>query len=98
MLKLERIYKVYRTTEVETSALDELSLEVKAGEFLAIIGPSGWPHLSESFKLSTDSFFVEKLRTAVAAGRDERAVGHRQRGGRLTPMSVGCLLYTSRCV
>jgi putative ABC transport system ATP-binding protein len=41
MLKLEHISKVYRTTEVETSAVDDLSLEVKAGEFLAIMGPSG---------------------------------------------------------
>lgn len=41
MLKLEHISKVYRTTEVETSALDDLSFEVKPGEFLAIMGPSG---------------------------------------------------------
>ena len=41
MLKLEHISKVYRTTEVETSALDDLSLEVNPGEFLAIMGPSG---------------------------------------------------------
>lgn len=41
MLKLEHVSKIYRTTEVETAALDDLSLEVKAGEFLAIMGPSG---------------------------------------------------------
>lgn len=41
MLKLEHISKTYRTTEVETAALDDLSLEVRAGEFLAIMGPSG---------------------------------------------------------
>ncbi len=41
MLKLEHISKVYRATEVETAALDDLSLEVKAGEFLAVMGPSG---------------------------------------------------------
>lgn len=41
MLKLEHITKVYRTTDVETAALDDVSLEVKAGEFLAIMGPSG---------------------------------------------------------
>jgi putative ABC transport system ATP-binding protein len=41
MLKLEHICKIYRGTEVETAALDDLSLEVKAGEFLAVMGPSG---------------------------------------------------------
>jgi putative ABC transport system ATP-binding protein len=41
MLRLERVSKVYRTTEVETAALDELSLEINAGEFVAVMGPSG---------------------------------------------------------
>jgi putative ABC transport system ATP-binding protein len=41
MLRLEHVSKVYRTTDVETAALDDVSLEVKSGEFLAIMGPSG---------------------------------------------------------
>src|ERR1700675_4911547 len=41
MLKLENIGKIYRTTEVETHALDGVSLDVAAGEFVAIMGPSG---------------------------------------------------------
>ena len=41
MLKLEHIAKVYRTSEVETAALDDVSLDVRSGEFLAIMGPSG---------------------------------------------------------
>ena len=41
MLKLQHISKIYRATEVETAALDDLSLEVKRGEFLAVMGPSG---------------------------------------------------------
>ena len=42
MLRLENVSKTYRTTEVETAALDDLSLEVKAGEVSRpVMGPSG---------------------------------------------------------
>ena len=41
MLKLEHVSKIYRAEDVETAALDDLSLEVGRGEFLAIMGPSG---------------------------------------------------------
>ena len=41
MIKLENVKKVFRTEEVETWALREVNLEVKEGEFVAIMGPSG---------------------------------------------------------
>jgi putative ABC transport system ATP-binding protein len=41
MIKLERICKLYRTDEVETHALNNIDLEVRAGEFVAVMGPSG---------------------------------------------------------
>ncbi|MBP3828701.1 MAG: ABC transporter ATP-binding protein [Bacteroidaceae bacterium] len=41
MIKLENIKKVFRTDMVETTALGGISLEVKDGEFVAIMGPSG---------------------------------------------------------
>jgi putative ABC transport system ATP-binding protein len=41
MLKLEKVCKTYRTSEVETRALSDVSMEIAAGEFVAIMGPSG---------------------------------------------------------
>jgi len=41
MLKIEELKKVFRTEEVETIALNGVSLEVNDGEFIAIMGPSG---------------------------------------------------------
>jgi putative ABC transport system ATP-binding protein len=41
MLKLTNVSKIYRTAEVETLALNEISMEVRGGEFVAIMGPSG---------------------------------------------------------
>ena len=41
MIKLEHLNKIYRTEEIETHVLNEVSLEVAAGEFVAIMGPSG---------------------------------------------------------
>jgi len=41
MIRLENIEKVYRTSTVETHALNSISLNVAKGEFLSIMGPSG---------------------------------------------------------
>ena len=41
MIKTENLTKVFRTDEVETYALQNVSLNVKKGEFVAIMGPSG---------------------------------------------------------
>lgn len=41
MLKATNLTKVFRTEEVETTALNEVDIHVKAGEFVAIMGPSG---------------------------------------------------------
>jgi len=41
MLRMSRLTKTYRTDHVETRALYDFSLEVKAGEFVAVTGPSG---------------------------------------------------------
>jgi len=41
VIRLENIQRRYRSDEVETTALNDINLEVAAGEFVAIMGPSG---------------------------------------------------------
>jgi putative ABC transport system ATP-binding protein len=41
MIKITNLQKYYRTEEIETMALNNLSIHVKEGEFVAIMGPSG---------------------------------------------------------
>ncbi len=41
MLKLHDMFKVYRTDEVETVALNGVNLEIDQGDFVAVMGPSG---------------------------------------------------------
>ena len=41
MIKLHNVDKVYRTERVETTALKNINLEIKKGEFMAVMGPSG---------------------------------------------------------
>jgi putative ABC transport system ATP-binding protein len=41
MIKLTQVSKKYRTTELETAALDGVDFELANGEFVAVMGPSG---------------------------------------------------------
>ncbi len=41
MITVNNLSKVFRTEEIETTALNNVSFEIKEGEFVAIMGPSG---------------------------------------------------------
>lgn len=41
MIKVSHLTKIYKTGEMEVRALDNVSFEIKKGEFVAIMGPSG---------------------------------------------------------
>lgn len=41
MIKLENVYKTYELSGEKISALDNINLEIKEGEFVSIIGKSG---------------------------------------------------------
>ena len=41
MIKTEELTKVFRTDEVETTALNKVTMEIQGGDFVAIMGPSG---------------------------------------------------------
>ena len=41
MIQLQKIQRVFRTAELETTALNTINLTIEAGEFVAIMGPSG---------------------------------------------------------
>ncbi len=41
MIRTEKLKKVYRTEDVETTALNEVDITINQGEFVSIMGPSG---------------------------------------------------------
>ena len=56
MIKTVNLQKIFKTEEVETWALNNVSLEIKEGEFVAIMGPSGCGK-------ENSYFFVQKVKS-----------------------------------
>lgn len=56
MIKLVEITKIYRTSEIETKALENINLEVREGEFVSIMDlpDAENPHCSTSRDCSTN--------------------------------------------
>lgn len=83
MIKTENLQKIFRTEEVETWALSEVSIDINEGEFVAVMGPSGCgkttllnilglldnPTSGKYFLNGTDvSKFTENQRTGLRKG------------------------------
>jgi putative ABC transport system ATP-binding protein len=41
IIEAENVTKIYRTEEVETTALDKINLQLEKGQFVSVMGPSG---------------------------------------------------------
>ena len=77
MIKLTDIKKVFRTEEVETRALRNVNLEVKEGEFVAVMGPSG---CGKSTLLNILGLLdTPSEGTYLLSGRDVSTLGERDR-------------------
>ena len=83
MIKTENLQKIFRTDELETWALNEVSIDIHEGEFVAVMGPSGCgkstllnilglldnPTSGSYFLNGTDvSKFTENQRTSLRKG------------------------------
>jgi putative ABC transport system ATP-binding protein len=75
MIQLHDLSKVYRTADIETTALNAVNLEIDAGEFIAIMGPSGCGKstlLNVLGMLDTPTSGTYRFLDEVVSGRSER--------------------------
>ena len=68
MIRLSGIEKVYRTSSIETLALDNINVDIQKGEFVSIMGPSG---CGKSTLLNIIGLLDEPSKGAVAINQRE---------------------------
>ena len=64
MLSLQNVTKAFRTEEIETTALNEININISKGEFVSIMGPSGCSTISMA---ANTTFSKRKFRNTRSA-------------------------------
>jgi putative ABC transport system ATP-binding protein len=78
MIQIKNLTKIYKIEDVETVALDNISFEVKKGEFVAIMGPSGsgkstLVHILGALDLPTKGSYILDGKQVAKLNDDELA-------------------------